>query len=439
METKYIRDFRHNYLVLKEENAHQPEYSVKMITTNEIRGLIPCQERMLNGEALLYYDITSRQSICSILEAQQLQMVHLKKLFRSLRGMMGALEQYLLNMDGLLLAPEFVYMDMETLEYSFIYYPQENRPVEASFRELMDFFMQHMNMEDIRLTEAVYQVADLLKKQQFVMDEILIWFEESFGESGEDMTPVRRETGGMGQNRYESAVMQDVLASGDRNRKAMWEGDTALRSDRSVFRETGTVGEENGTTSGRNRMIVEEDRAIAGRNGSSSGRIMEKDMYPYEERESEERSLKGWLARLFRKESFKAKKQRKHEIRYMEPKELPEEEANTGSDHTVFIPWVENSDNKLYGIGRNNKYHIPMEHLPVTVGKMAGAVDVVLNEASVSRLHARISREGNRFFITDLNSTNGTFRNGMRLEPNASEIIEPGDEIGIGKLKFIYR
>ena len=39
----------------------------------------------------------------------------------------------------------------------------------------------------------------------------------------------------------------------------------------------------------------------------------------------------------------------------------------------------------------------------------------------------------------DLNSTNGTFRNGMRLEPNASEIIEPGDEIRLGKLKFIYR
>ena len=44
-------------------------------------------------------------------------------------------------------------------------------------------------------------------------------------------------------------------------------------------------------------------------------------------------------------------------------------------------------------------------------------VDLVLNDQSVSRLHARISRDGNRFFITDLNSTNGTFRNGMRLEP----------------------
>ena len=63
----------------------------------------------------------------------------------------------------------------------------------------------------------------------------------------------------------------------------------------------------------------------------------------------------------------------------------------------------------------------------------------MLNDQSVSRLHARISRDGNRFFIMDLNSTNGTFRNGMRLETNASEIIEPGDEIGIGKLKFINR
>ena len=124
-------------------------------------------------------------------------------------------------------------------------------------------------------------------------------------------------------------------------------------------------------------------------------------------------------------------------VRYQdvtEPEKIPQPDD---SGHTVFIPWIENSDNKLYGIGKSNKYHIPLQKPPITVGKMAGAVDLVLNDQSVSRLHARISRDGNRFFIRDLNSTNGTFRNGMRLEPNASEII--GDEIGIGKLKFIYR
>ena len=88
---------------------------------------------------------------------------------------------------------------------------------------------------------------------------------------------------------------------------------------------------------------------------------------------------------------------------------------------------------------RKNKCHIDLQNLPLTVGKLAGVVDMVINEKSISRMHARFTRSGNKIYITDLNSTNGTFKNGMRLEPNASQIIEPGDEIRMGKLKFIYR
>ena len=107
--------------------------------------------------------------------------------------------------------------------------------------------------------------------------------------------------------------------------------------------------------------------------------------------------------------------------------------------NTVFIPWAESCENKLYGADRKNKYHIDLEMLPLTVGKLAGMVDMIIDEQSISRMHARFSRSGSRIYITDLNSTNGTFRNGMRLEPNTSELIEPGDEIRLGKLKFIYR
>ena len=94
---------------------------------------------------------------------------------------------------------------------------------------------------------------------------------------------------------------------------------------------------------------------------------------------------------------------------------------------------------KLYSMDGKNKCHIDLGRLPLTVGKLAGAVDMVIDEKSVSRMHAKFSRTENNVDITDLNSTNGTFRNGMRLLPNASERIEPGDEIRLGKLKFIYR
>ena len=45
---------------------------------------------------------------------------------------------------------------------------------------------------------------------------------------------------------------------------------------------------------------------------------------------------------------------------------------------------------------------------------------------------AKITKNGTKFFISDLNSTNGTFRNGLRLLPNETVSIEPGDEIGLG-------
>jgi len=55
-------------------------------------------------------------------------------------------------------------------------------------------------------------------------------------------------------------------------------------------------------------------------------------------------------------------------------------------------------------------------------------------EAKVSRRHARILREDNRFLIEDLGSTNGTFVNrGRRLLPGSRQQLEDGDEIIVGK------
>ena len=182
MKTKYIRDFRHNYLVIEKEDPGQNGYLIKMITENTIDGLIPCQERMINGESLLYYDITSRQSIQSILEAQPLQMRHLQKLFSGLRTISEVMEKYLLSPEDLLLLPEFVYMDMATGEYSFIYYPERMGEENTSLRDLNEFFMQHMDSENILLVEAVYQMTDLLNRQQFVLDELITWFQENYDE-----------------------------------------------------------------------------------------------------------------------------------------------------------------------------------------------------------------------------------------------------------------
>ena len=63
--------------------------------------------------------------------------------------------------------------------------------------------------------------------------------------------------------------------------------------------------------------------------------------------------------------------------------------------------------------------------------------DVVLPERSVSRFHAEIRREGNRFFLRDLDSKNGTCLNGQEIKDLAP--LQDGDEIQVAlRVKLLF-
>jgi len=65
-----------------------------------------------------------------------------------------------------------------------------------------------------------------------------------------------------------------------------------------------------------------------------------------------------------------------------------------------------------------------------TIGR-SPECDYVIDDLEVSRQHTSIGREGDSFFVEDLNSTNGTFLNGKRLRKK--KILTNGDLITIGE------
>ncbi|MEE8422724.1 MAG: FHA domain-containing protein [Dehalococcoidia bacterium] len=75
------------------------------------------------------------------------------------------------------------------------------------------------------------------------------------------------------------------------------------------------------------------------------------------------------------------------------------------------------------------------EELPLVTGSIvvgrASACDVVLADSGVSREHARIEVDASGVTIHDLKSRNGTWVNGEQTD---GVKLEPGDEIGIGRL-----
>ena len=66
----------------------------------------------------------------------------------------------------------------------------------------------------------------------------------------------------------------------------------------------------------------------------------------------------------------------------------------------------------------------------VTIGR-SPECEYVIDDLEVSRKHTLIQREGDSFFVEDLNSTNGTFLNGKRLRKK--KVLTNGDLITIGE------
>lgn len=72
----------------------------------------------------------------------------------------------------------------------------------------------------------------------------------------------------------------------------------------------------------------------------------------------------------------------------------------------------------------------------ITIGSAAGN-DFVLEDSSVSRTHARIDRVGTEYRLIDLDSSNGTFVAGKKLQQ--PHLLREGDAISFGRVALLFQ
>jgi pSer/pThr/pTyr-binding forkhead associated (FHA) protein len=76
----------------------------------------------------------------------------------------------------------------------------------------------------------------------------------------------------------------------------------------------------------------------------------------------------------------------------------------------------------------------PLEAEHVEIGRSPDA-DVFLDDVTVSRSHAGITRDADGYTIEDRGSLNGTYVNRRRVEKAK---LEDGDEVQIGKYRLTF-
>ena len=70
----------------------------------------------------------------------------------------------------------------------------------------------------------------------------------------------------------------------------------------------------------------------------------------------------------------------------------------------------------------------------ITIGRHPDS-NLVLADPNVSRNHAEIRPQGERFAVVDLGSTNGTRVNGVRVD---TQVLQDGDEISFGNTRMRF-
>jgi pSer/pThr/pTyr-binding forkhead associated (FHA) protein len=82
-----------------------------------------------------------------------------------------------------------------------------------------------------------------------------------------------------------------------------------------------------------------------------------------------------------------------------------------------------------------NGHEHHLSNQTATIGRAVDC-DIVIASKSVSREHTRIRRDGRRWFVDDLGSTNGTYRNDERVV--GSMTLMDGDCLKVGDVAFTF-
>ena len=76
---------------------------------------------------------------------------------------------------------------------------------------------------------------------------------------------------------------------------------------------------------------------------------------------------------------------------------------------------------------------------PFTVGSLAEHMDLSLYGEGVSRMHAKLYENDGQWFLADLNSTNGTYKNEVNVMPGVDVELVTNDRIRFATEEFVFK
>lgn len=166
MKAEYKRDLKSNYLVLeaKEEKTDE-DYTVRMVEQNQIPGLLLFHRSRMDGRLYFNYEITGKQSICSLFEKRYLGYSDIVFLLTGIGEYLDTFQKYLLDPEKLLFDPQFLFTEPDFRKIWFCYAPGMEH--EAPVLLLAEFILKRLNHQDGKAVALGYRFYGKVQEENF--------------------------------------------------------------------------------------------------------------------------------------------------------------------------------------------------------------------------------------------------------------------------------
>lgn len=470
MNAEYRRDPDGHYLVLGEfEHTPEDNYSLNMVLKNRIAGLLPVEREVLNGQIRLVYDISSGISFADLMDKTVLTEEVLRCMITDLTVCTCGFREYLLEIGKLMLQPEYIFLEQSTGRFRFCFNPYYTGNYQNDVRSLFDRILEKIDYEDPVFVKMVYEMHIAVQKDNFRISDLsdtmsrmdsseTVSVRELFEKDSEtDRKDVEGYPADPEKNKTEdpqpvSGAASEDFPSGTFGKLRYYLKGKSIREvisdiDNGVFLQKMNRPSRPAQTAGPSDR---EDPPV---------RIRSKSFSMTEEKTSmktTEHKPDGDMEKLLTRVPWTSESNRAADrIRTFQADEISglldldedrlfKESVNCENEqHSRTVLLDHAKGRRLVGVGRQEGTVIEITRYPFLIGKLEEEMDCIIDHPSVSRMHARISENkhsaAGSCYIEDFNSTNGTYVNGVRIEPYRKRTVNVGDVIRLADQEFVLR
>ena len=451
MKAEYKRDMNHNYLILYgEKDINTDSYQVRMLVGNIIPSLLKCRIQGVDGKFMMYFDITSKQAVSTLYEEKKLGIEDLQLIFGGFVRVMEEAAEYLINPAQLVLKPQYIFADCEKKELFFCLMPGYDKDIKEQFQLLTEYILPKIDHEDGEAVILGYGVYRRTMENSFHLEHI----KEELYRKQDNKEKIKTETKKDSREISVQETGEENLMQSSEMSENFWREDKAEKTDsHKLFGKKVTVfalillALAGVTIAISGGYLPHQDISVllgivlAGMGGIMLAVVIirkAKAVYKQPQRKSRE---KPQLSETFVRPPVNEILQEGSEdsIKTMMEKKSPHREREEDFGETVVLSaGVVSGPASLVSREPGELAPIYLQEELTVIGKLENACDAVIDLPTVSRIHAKIRKREEEYYLSDMNSRNGTIVNGRLLLPEEEYRLQEEDEVDFAQARYIF-